>query len=38
MMEAILIKREEETYKTQSLFETWVPNLINAPQPSHFRF
>jgi len=38
-MEAVLIERQTKTlYVTHTLFETVVPELIHAPQPSSFYF
>ena len=38
-MEARLIRRtSEEAWTTESLFETVVDPLINAPKPPEFRF
>jgi len=37
-MQAVLIERQGEQYKTEVLFETCVPALLHAPQPTKFQF
>jgi protein-L-isoaspartate(D-aspartate) O-methyltransferase len=39
VMEALLITREaEDAWSSESLFETDLPALVNAPRPRHFSF
>ncbi|MFI4936993.1 MAG: protein-L-isoaspartate O-methyltransferase [Candidatus Berkiellales bacterium] len=37
-MEAVMIERQGENFRTQTLFETNVPALIHAPSPPKFVF
>lgn len=37
-MQAVLIERQGQTYKTEILFETCVPALVHAPYPKKFHF
>lgn len=37
-MKAVLITRQDQTYRTKILFETSVPALRHAPQPKEFHF
>lgn len=37
-MQAMVIERNGQHYRTESLFETYIPALIHAPQPKRFCF
>jgi protein-L-isoaspartate(D-aspartate) O-methyltransferase len=39
IMEAVIIHRvTQDNFRQQTLFETCLPALVNAPQPAHFKF